>query len=165
MRWAAFGLIVIVATAFPVPLASAAAPTGNSGLDQYSETVPGAGGDTPSHKPGGSSSPVRLAAKRELSATGSAGRQTAALAQATAPEIDSKAGDRPSGGPDRRDERGLRTGSYEQPKGSGPGAVLARLFTGDGSDGMGVGLPAILILSMLGAIVAGILRRRRERFD
>src|SRR5215211_5752867 len=70
-------------------------PSGNSGVDQYVECVPGAGGNQTSSPPTGggggdngggfSSSSVPAGTNQALLAHGSAGRNTATLANATAP--------------------------------------------------------------------------------
>src|SRR5215216_5554545 len=71
-------------------------PPGNSGIGQYQETVPGAGGNHPtSHGGGGGSGngggggaqpAISPATAQALAAQGSAGQATANLANATAPQ-------------------------------------------------------------------------------
>src|SRR5207245_928625 len=69
------------------------APPGNSGVGEYLETVPGAGGNTPIGKHGGGRSNATLgrggalspAAQRALDALGPDGKAAAGVAQQTAP--------------------------------------------------------------------------------
>jgi hypothetical protein len=142
--------LALLAFACASPAAALAQSSGNSGIDQYQENLPGAGGDRPSGPgaPGGgngsgngseaagaSVSPATMAALRRL---GPDGKGAAALAGATAPERVDSGGSRSSSG---------RTTSGSSGQDDGPG--------------MGWVLPAILALSAAGALAVAIVRRSR----
>ena len=85
----------------PAPALAQTLPPGNSGVDEYTEGVPGAGGETPSSKsgddgagaggetggsgPGGSSDVLPEDIVSELTSSGADGKAAAALAEQTAP--------------------------------------------------------------------------------
>lgn len=146
------------------------APPGNSGVGQYLETVPTAGGAQPSNTVhpvagalGGSGKPPRGSAgatgspgggaissstQRALAGRGPTGAAAVALARATAPTptrpADPKATSAVSGG------------------GASPAASVLKSLTGSSSgSGLGPLLPSLLIISLLGAAVLALVRRRR----
>src|SRR5213595_12918 len=89
-------LLVFPATALAGNGGHHSVPPGNSGLDQYTENIPGAGGNHPtggggSHHPGGggggSGSSVSPGVTRTLDSQGPAGQGAASLAAATAPDV------------------------------------------------------------------------------
>jgi hypothetical protein len=154
------------------------APPGNSGVGQYLETVPTAGGAQPSNtvhpvvgalgksgKPpgtgatGGGGTPggaagspgggaISSSTQRSLANQGPSGAAAAALARATAPA------------PTRR--VGPRATSAVSGGGSSPATSVLKSLTGSTSGGgLGPLLPSLLIASVLGAAVLALLRRRR----
>jgi hypothetical protein len=148
------------------------APPGNSGVGQYLETVPTAGGAQPSNtvhpvvgavggsgpRPGSGGpsgtggSPaggtISPSTQRALAKRGPTGAAAAALAQATAPP-------RP-----RHAEQGAV--SAVSGGGSSPAASVLKTLTGSSSgSGLGPLLPSLLIVSVLGAAGLALLRRRR----
>jgi hypothetical protein len=151
----AIGIVLILSLASPAGAAQVA-PPGNSGVNQYSETLPGAGGDQPSSDPGGGGgagnrgSSLSPKAKRALEEQGPTGAAVAGLASRTAPQI-ARSGDIGRG----RDSAGSSDGK------SAFGAGVDQL-AGD-SGGMGIALPIILLLSLIGAIAVFVLRRRNEQ--
>src|SRR4051794_15121080 len=127
------------------------APPGASGVDEYLETVPGAGGNRPTSStangsPGSSSHALSSAQRRALDRLGSDGRKAAALAQRTAP-----AGAKAA----------KRSGAPLAPSGSGEpfGQTVVRALGGSGG-GMGIVLPSFLVISLLALVAIGLRRRR-----
>jgi hypothetical protein len=147
-------LAIVLAGALLVASPSLAAqgpgrvPPGNSGADQYVESVPGAGGNHPgTGNPASHAGAVPPGTQRALTSEGPAGRATASLAGATAPR---------GGG------FGSKNGAAPAPSGGGGSAVggIAQGAVGSNSTGMGVWLPLVLGASLLGAILLLALRRR-----
>ena len=147
------------------------APPGNSGVGQYLETLPTAGGGQPTNtvhpvggvggsggprRPGGTGgtgsstgSAISPSTARTLAHEGSTGSAAAALAQATAPN--------PIRGTSRRVTSAIATSS-----GSSPATSVLKTLTGSSSGGgLGPLLPLVLIGSLLGAAVLALVRRRR----
>jgi hypothetical protein len=174
-------LVLLSTLAFAAPAAASheTIPPNNSGANQYTENLPSAGGDQPTNDPvggseggddgsagsgsddaaggaGGSGSslpPGAEAAFDSLSAKGAAGAAAAALARAGAPAT----GDRVGGA--------QRAGSSEAGEigGEGGGSFLEQLLqrlTSTDSDGMGILLPIILVLSVLAALLVALARRQ-----
>jgi hypothetical protein len=149
------------------------APPGNSGVGQYDETIPTAGGSRPTntvHPVGGTShgsggggaggstgtgggGSISSSTQHALAAKGPVGAAAAALAKATAPS-----------GPRRaRSTAASGTGS-SVPTGSAgsPVSTVIKAVTGSASSGgPGPLLPVILVCSLLGATALALLRRRR----
>jgi len=137
------------------------APPGNSGVDEYLESVPGATGDRPS---GGivNRKPQPLSA-RERQALRDAGSDAQALERvvgATKPEAagteQRRAGrtDSPAGG----------AGSEgESAQGRSPLAAVVEAATGADDDGLGLLLPAILLGALLAALAVLVVRLTRRR--
>jgi hypothetical protein len=159
-------LLVALAGLIAFPPHALALPEGNSGVDQYLENVPGAGGDRPSDGggkgsggggSGGSSLPP--GARSALDARGPIGAAVADLAEATAPSRNG--GDGAAGG--ARSGQGQDDGvalTAESDEGSGLGNVLDTIFGGLGG-GMGIVLPLILAAGLAAAVLVFLARRRR----
>ena len=154
-------------------------PPGNSGVSQYLETVPTAGGNQPTNTVhpraggvgaggsggpgstggnGGSGAVVNIApsTQRALAGKGPDGVAAAALAQATAPR----------GGSSNMSARGGAAASSAQvastDAGASPTASVFKALTGStGGGGVGPLLPIVLIGSVLAAAGLGLTRRRR----
>jgi hypothetical protein len=147
------------------------APPGNSGVGQYLETVPTAGGAQPTNTvhpvvggvggsggpPGsstggtggtaGSAGTISPSTRRALTRHGPTGAAAAALAQATAPTSAS------------RGDHGATSGASG---GSSPASSVLKTLTGSNSgSGLGPVLPSLLIVSLFGAAVMALVRRRR----
>ena len=160
-------------TAFP-QYASAQA---NSGIDQYEENVPGAGGDRPSDGGGGdgggrdgggtapsgggggSSSgsidtgavnPGSSPAPTDAGAAGGAGAQGSAADSAER-----------TGGSGSRDAQDGDVGSVAAEEGSGVANPADAVEDTSGGGGMGIALPIILGASLLAALLVLVARRRR----
>jgi hypothetical protein len=144
--------VAVLALAGPAPaLAVSVAPPGNSGVDEYLETVPTAGGNAPSSgAPSGGHGHLPAAVTKALAARGADGRATAALAAGTAPS-----------GPARSTPpAGLPARELREPSGSSVPSAIARALGGEGAGGMGVWLPILLALSALGIGGVAVARRR-----
>jgi hypothetical protein len=174
-------LLVLPATALAGNGGHHSVPPGNSGLDQYTENIPGAGGNHPtggggSHHPGGggggSGSSVSPGVTHTLDSQGPAGQGAANLAAATAPDV---GGNAPAGhggksggsanakGGSGTTASGAASGGNAASGGSGSGVdAIAAELTGSGVDnGMGIFLPIILGAALIGALGLVALRLRR----
>jgi hypothetical protein len=138
---------ILLALVAPAAAGAQAVPPGNSGVDQYQESIPGAGGNRPtgpSAGPGkasgagnssggavsGGGSRIAPSTAKQLDKLGPDGKATAAIAGATAP------------GP-IKDSSGSSSSSSD----TGPG--------------MGWALPVILVLTLVAAVSVAVLRWRR----
>jgi hypothetical protein len=160
---AAVMLLPLVGALSPAALAQDTnAPPGNSGVDQYLETVPEAGGNRPAgERKGETRLPART--REQLKAAGADGEAIANLVGSTGPsrsersERESKGGDQTGGGtsssPSVADSPRAR---------NAPGSIAAPTLGGSGTGGMGLLLPVLLALSALGAVLLGLRRRRQQ---
>jgi hypothetical protein len=158
-------LVVLV---FPAgAVAASCAPPGNSGVQQYLETVPGAGCNKPTsgssghHGGGGSLAP---STRRRLAGQGATGQAVERLVATTAPGATGSATG-PTGG--RRRTTGSPGPSKSAPPaadaGSGAvGGALHPILTGASSGGLGVLLPVFLAGALAVITAAALLRRRRS---
>ena len=168
MRTISIAIVLGLAVALVAPSFALAQgiPPDNSGADQYVEGVPGAGGDKPSGGGGGGGagngvegedgSGLSPAAQEALEAEGPAGAQVAEAVGATAPGKGGKGAD----GAKAQDSADSVQRGEDNDGGSGIDDVVGSL-TGSDSGGMGLALPAILLLTLLGALALAIVRRRR----
>jgi hypothetical protein len=181
--------ILLAAPAWAQARVHTIAPPGNSGVSQYLETLPTAGGGQPTNSvhpvagpvggSGGSSgaggsggaaasggtagnagagggTPIAASTQRALEAHGQTGAAAAALAVATAPH-----GSRPAAqtGESRANSS---VSAASTSAGSSPATSVFKTLTGSaGGEGLGPLLPLLLIVSLLGAVVVALLRRRR----
>ena len=169
---ARFSLLLACAAILLVPGSAAAgscAPPGNSGVDQYFETVPGAGCNK-SHIPGapgsgggGGSLPAGTA--QQLANQGPAGQAVAQLVKSTGPGGAGSAGNAGATGGHAKPGAGASHPPIAPAQGSNPlSALLHPLLHGTGSGGTGLLLPLILAAALaaaLGAAGWGVMRRRR----
>lgn len=145
----AIAALVVLALALPALAHAQApqtnAPPGNSAVDEYLETVPGATGNARPRPPQTGTPGVLSAAERaRLERLGPDGRTLADAVEATAPAR-----------PAARDKPDLDA------TGGSPARELLDAVAGDdGGGGMGVVLPAVLIAALLAAITLVLLRRR-----
>jgi hypothetical protein len=156
-----------LAAAFP---ASASAklrpyiPPGNSGANEYVESIPTAGGDKSTGNviaSGDTGSALAPSTRSALRRAGPDGRRTAAVANATAPRrgrhgvriAATPAGGTAGGG---AGSQGGAAGGSQAPA----GGILRSLLGIQGQGGLGAALPALLIATML-AVAAGRVWRRR----
>jgi hypothetical protein len=147
-------LVVLALAGSPPALAQTAktnAPPGNSAIDEYLESVPSAGGNTPTAtvvraRP----EALRGAAGRALRASGTDGRRLAQIVAATGPK------------------KALSAAGSANPQtpvatGRSPLASIAdSVLTGaGGGSGMGAAFPVLLVVLATGTLVLGLRRRRR----
>ena len=166
MRRAAIAVLAclfVVGAPAPAGAQRQVAPPGNSAVDEYLETVPGADGNHPV-KPGQGGG-LPKAARRQLEALGADGKAAAAVANATGPAKAPRSG---RGGSDSAGDNaaapsaaGSVEGADSAGGGSGTTAAVARAIGGSGGMGMGVVLPALLILSLVAALATVVARHRR----
>ena len=144
-------LVALALIALPTgAVAQTNAPPGNSAIDEYLETVPGATGNQRPRAPGapgGTSKPTLTPAQRaRLERLGPDGKALADAVDATAPS-DAKV-----------------SGSAPQPPTAEGRTPLRELIDAaggnDGGGGMGMVLPAILLATLLGVIALVVVRRR-----
>ncbi len=154
--------LALLAAGPPAAVAqSQIAPPGNAGVDEYLETVPGGGGNERidrNRRGGDAGLPPR--ARKRLEALGEDGAAAAALADAASAGGGSGDAKRAPGG----DGTGANTPMGPDLERAGEGqsgvaAVLGEAVSADG-DGMGAALPALLIVTLLGAVGLVVLRRR-----
>jgi hypothetical protein len=149
--------LTLLALALPAAAGAQDVPSGNSGIDQYRESIPGVGGNKPTG-PG-------------ASGTGKSGTG-AATGQSGTGAVTGGSGNSPSTaqsleklGPDGKGA--AEAAAATNPGGSqdqGSGFASPSPTSGDSGDsgpGMGVALPIILALVLAGAVTLAVLRRRR----
>jgi hypothetical protein len=151
-------LAALVVLALAVPTVSAAqapqtnAPPGNSGIDEYLETVPGAGGNKRPRPPGQrkrrGTDALTAAQRARLERLGPDGKALADAVEATA--------DTPAPASRRKNEIAASRSEGRSPLTE----VLSTVSGSDGGSGMGVVLPALLIAALLAALLLVLLRRR-----
>lgn len=147
-------LVALVALALVFPAATVAqapqtnAPPGNSAIDEYLETVPGATGNTRPRPPGqGSGGSLTPAERAKLEQLGPDGKTLANAVDATSPA--------------KPDASRTSDGAEQQNDGRSPLAGVAHAFGGsEAGSGMGIALPAILLGVLLAALALVLLRRR-----
>lgn len=153
------------------------APPGNSGVNQYLETVPtaeggqptstvhpvGAGvrgpggpGPTAGHPGSSAGGAISSSTQRALASQGPTGTAAAAVAQATAPRGPRSLSHRQGAGANSP------VSAASTNEGSSPQASVLKTLTGATSGGgLGPLLPIVLIGSVLAAAVLTLVRRRR----
>jgi hypothetical protein len=139
------------------------APPGNSGVQQYLESVPTASGNRPTNsvhvggaggggRHGGGGGGITPSTQRRLTALGAAGAGVAALTKATAPRISRRT--------PRRAAKRLAAGGGRAAK--SPVAAVADTLAGSTS-GLGTLLPVILLGTLLGSAAIVVVRRYGHR--
>jgi hypothetical protein len=160
-----FMLSVAICGALLAGLTSAAvaqdtnAPPGNSGIDQYLETVPDAGGNRPASNRNSSQLPARTV--KRLKAAGSDGQAVANLVASTGgtaakkPSAVTNKSERKPTGKTRADDTAARPRKV-------PATIAAPTLGGSGRGGMGLLLPLLLGLSTVAALLLVLYRRRSQ---
>ena len=141
------------------------APPGNSAIDEYVETVPGAAGARPPRKPAGGEAPAGTLAPTQqeaLEQQGEDGKALAALVDATAPSTAAPRSPQAQGGapapvPTAAADQLAR--ADERAASPLKATLTAALGPNDGG-GLGLFFPLILLASLLGMIALGVRRRR-----
>jgi hypothetical protein len=166
-----------LALAGGAPAQQTIAPPGNSGVDQYFETVPGAGGNLAVHRtpPASGGSTGSAPGARGLARFGRDGQAAAALAAATAPARSGHAGAGARPGAGAGPGPGTRGGgtpgggsaapsaSAAVPQASGSTSAVLGVLSGSDQGGLGLVLPILLLGALVAAVALGVLRRRRRR--
>jgi hypothetical protein len=149
----AIAALVVLAVYLPATAQAQApqrtAPPGNSAVDEYVETVPGAGGNHRARPPGqsGGQHVLSAAERARLERLGPDGKALADAVEASAPAA--KPGPKP------------KPSTLPASTGRSPAGEVIDVVTGsDGGSGMGLVLPAILLATVLGAVMLILLRRR-----
>jgi hypothetical protein len=179
-------LSIVIALGILAPTAHAkvrtVTPPGNSGVQQYVESIPTVSGGRPTgsvhsvavagggHNGGGSSGgattggggPITASTQRRLAAQGTAGAAAATLARATAPRVSRPGAKTPgsgkAAGSNRSTGTAIQTGGGASAVGSVADAVTGSASTG----GLGTLLPVILLVTLLGSGATALLRRPGE---
>lgn len=171
-------ILLSIAGLLAVPAAATAAqgniPPGNSGGNQYTEGIPGPGGNQRTHGGGGGqngqgSSPLSPSARQALAGRGALGERVAALAAATG--TGHRVGGGQTAGAAGKGAAGKGAGGKGQSKGgngaasggngdSGLLSAVKHAVGDEDSGGMGIVLPLIIGLSLLGALAIVLARRR-----
>jgi hypothetical protein len=150
------------ATPALAPAQTSLAPPGASGVDEYLETIPEAGGNRPIQGSGTSKSALTATQRHQLERLGPDGRAAAALAEATGPTPQSPGKTSTPGGKTSASSGQVLPQSGDGPNASGDSgffATLTRSFGGSGG-GLGAALPTLLLVSALAVAVLGVRRRR-----
>jgi hypothetical protein len=141
-----FIALMFAALALPGAAAAQAVPPGNSGVDQYQESIPGAGGDSPT----GPASGTGNAPSSGKGSGGAASGGEARISPSTAQQLNKL-------GPD-----GKAAGAIAAATAPGPSkdSSASSGSTNDSGPGMGWLLPVILGLTLAGALAVIVMRRR-----
>lgn len=132
-------------------------------LDQYVETLPGAGGDKPSQKAGGNgggkgSSSVSEPQLEALQASGEDGAAAAAAVAATAPRVRGRANENGNARGNNAGGKGDRSPFLVDE--DGDAAIPAVLSTVAGGGSGGVALPIVLLAVLLVGLALAARGRR-----
>jgi hypothetical protein len=170
--WTIFALAVWASLALVFPAGAAAvtcAPPGNSGVDQYFETIPGASCNAaPPGSGGGGAGAGHLppAQSHQLAAQGAAGRAVERLVSSTAPAQDQSAKVSPHTGRSRGKSSTSIQPTVIAPQaanGQGPvGGLVNPIVSGSAAGGIGILLP-ICLAGALVLAAAVVLRRLLRR--
>jgi hypothetical protein len=165
--------MLILGAALPLVIAAPAAaqdqilvaPPGNGAVQEYTEVVPGAGGDRPAGGKGGSApqTPAKVLGHKtaaQLDRLGPDGRATAAAAAAGAPAPQTPAQRAKGGTLGGTAKNGGR--SIAATDGGGRVSSIATALTGQGG-GMGLLFPLVLGGTLAGAVVLLGARRVSRR--
>lgn len=143
------------------------APPGNSGVDQYRETLPAPGGNRPTGA-GRDRSPEQVLGKRNVQKLERFNEDGEAVAEAvaeTAPVAVTGTGDggaaRPGGAGDGADRRA--GGAAEEPTSSVLAEIAGQVTGADAEGGVGWLLPLVVGLAVIGGIIFAAGRRRAQR--
>lgn len=144
-----FTIALLLALAAPSSATAAhCAPPGTSGVSQYIETVPGPGCSRPPQNHGGSSHESALppGTARRLTGAGPAGVAVQTFVNQTV------------GAPSQPGRRAVSAQLLGRGR-TWPGGLIHPIVTGGTAGGLGTLLPLVLVLLLLGAVAAVLLRR------
>ena len=155
MRGITIGLLVL-ALALPAAAVAQDVPPGNSGIDQYQESIPGVGGNRPTDGsgPGGSGSTRPGSGGSGTASTGGSGggSNSAAGESRISPSTLRKL--------DRQGPDGKATAAAAEATAPAPTPARGLGSSGDDGPGMGWVLPVILALALAAAVAVVLMRRR-----
>lgn len=166
--------LLIAAALASAPCAAAVVPPGNSAVNQYTETYPSAGGNVTGGGVGGRPPAKALGARNAhlLEALGPEGRAASAVAAAaTAPppamaRLPGRSGRQAPGSGGKRSSgaagRASGEGHGDQAGSSGLSQVIAQATGSSSSGQMGLLLPLVIALSLIGSISFALSRRRES---
>src|SRR3954447_10678884 len=140
--------LMLAALALPAAAGAQVVPPGNSGVDQYQESVPGAGGDRPT---GDGSSGSGNGSGRADSAGRAVSGGESRIAPNTAKQLDKL-------GPDGKSTAATAAATAPPPSNDSSGDSGS---IGDSGPGMGWVLPILLALALAAAVSIAVLRWRR----
>ncbi len=160
--FAALALVLPVAASAQAPPTNA--PPGNSAIDEYLETVPGATGPVRPRPPssngasgGGALTPAQRDRLRRL---GPDGRTLADAIDATSPPRTAVPAQPAPGDGSAPKARSAQKGERAAEGRSPLREVAGALGGGDDGGGMGLALPAVLVATLLAALAVVVARRR-----
>ncbi len=161
--WRLAAVLFLAALVLPARAqAVTCAPPGNSGIDQYFETIPGASCNLapPGSGPASGSGATQLTPgqRRQLASLGPAGRAVAQFVASTAPAIEGTGPSSPQAGGKRASPILI---AAAPPAASGESPIIGLLkpiVSGSAPGGVGILLPIFLAAALLLAIVAGLRR-------
>ena len=162
-------LLMLPATAMAKP--PVLAPPGQSAISQYVEVVPNDMGGTPTRPAGAPTGALTSGQRRQLNGLGTDGRTLAAVVDATAqPPVSGSVETRANLRAGQAERRTGSTGTATSRSGlsggqlSGPGArstaSLLLSAAGGGGGGLGVLLPALMAVAVVGVAVRAVRARR-----
>jgi len=142
-------LVLVFSAATVAQAQQTNAPAGNSAIDEYLETVPGASGNKPPQAPKKGGGALTAAQRAALARRGADGRALADAVDATA------------SAPSKPSSTGKPEAVIPDSSGRSPASeILGTVSGSDGGGGMGIALPAILVGALLAALAVVLLRRR-----
>jgi hypothetical protein len=137
--------LLFVALALPAAAVAQDVPPGNSGVDQYQESIPGVGGNKPT---GGSGSGTKGTDGTVGTAGTASGSGVTKISPSTVRKLDEQ-------GPD-----GKATAAAAAATAPAPTPARDLGSSNDSGPGMGWVLPVILAVALAGALVVVLMRRR-----
>ena len=162
-RASLFAIAVMFLYGSPAHALTRVAPPGNSGVSEYQENVPSAGGGVPvTNLPatGAPSQALPHSVVTQLDHAGAAGRATAQLADRTAPRVVRHVRGSHTTTPPGRSGSGA---SINEPSAASVGSQLSDSVIGGRGGGLGLLLPVVLAGSLTVAAAVVLARRRRTR--
>ena len=137
--------LLVLALAMPAAAVAQDVPPGNSGIDQYQESVPGVGGNKPTGGSGSGTAGTDATAGTAGTASGSG---VTRISPSTVRKLDKQGAD------------GKATAAAAAATAPAPTPARDLGSSNDSGPGMGWVLPVILALALAGALAVVVMRRR-----
>jgi phage tail tape-measure protein len=137
--------LLVLALALPAAAVAQDVPPGNSGIDQYQESIPGVGGNRPTGGSGSGGSGGSGTASTGGSVSGS---EQSRISPSTVRKLDKQGAD------------GKATAAAAAATAPAPTPARDLGSSNDSAPGMGWVLPVILALTLAGALAVALMRRR-----